>query len=82
MAEKEITLNQIAVMIEKVGSDVKAVAEGHQVIRSEMAQMEERLTEKIKENSSAIKWIAKDLGDKIDKVARTLDEHVKLPAHA
>ena len=81
MAEKEVTLNQIAVMIEKVGSDVKAVAEGHQVIRSEMAQMEERLTEKIEENSSAIKWVAKDLGDKIDKVARTLDEHVKLPAH-
>jgi hypothetical protein len=59
MAEEEITLNQIAVMIEKVGSDIKAVAEGHQVIRSEMTQMEARLTEKIEENSAAIKWVAK-----------------------
>jgi len=42
MAEKKVTLNQIAVMIEGIRSDVQLVAEGHQVIRSEMRQMEER----------------------------------------
>lgn len=79
MAEKEITLNQIGVMIEEIGDDVKGVAEGHQVIRSEMQQMEGRLTGKIDGNKSAIKFVAKQLGDKIDKVDEKLDEHMRVP---
>ncbi|MFA6170232.1 MAG: hypothetical protein WCW67_04680 [Candidatus Margulisiibacteriota bacterium] len=92
----EITLNQIAVLIEKVGADVKTVAEGQKVFRSEMAQMKQELNEKIEANNSALKWVAKDLGGRIDevkkalgevkekvwKIERTLDAHVKLPVHA
>ncbi|MFA4844900.1 MAG: hypothetical protein WC632_08155 [Candidatus Margulisiibacteriota bacterium] len=78
MAEKEITLNQIAVMIEKVGSDVKAVAEGHQVIRSEMAQMEGRLSEKIDFVDSKVEFLAAD----VREIKKDLKEHIKMPAHA
>lgn len=67
------------VKIEQVAMDVKAVAEGHQVIRSEMRQMEQRLGEKIGENKSAIGFVAKQLGDKIDKVNQNLEEHMRVP---
>lgn len=77
MAEKEVTLNQIAVMIEKVGSDVKAVAEGHQVIRREMQEMRGELLFEINFVKSALKTVA----EKVNKIDKTLDEHVKLPAH-
>ena len=85
MMGNEITLNQIAVMIEKVGSDVKAVAEGHQVIRREMQEMKVELVSEINLVKSALRFVAKDVSDlktKVDKIDRTLDEHVKLPAHA
>ena len=95
---KEITLNQIAVMIEKVGGDVKGVAEGHQVIRSEMKQMKDEILEKIsfvdgkvehlgrefkemKQDVSVLKQDVSGLKTKVDKIDRTLDDHVKLPAH-
>jgi len=78
MAEKEVTLNQIAVMIEKVGSDVKAVAEGHQVIRSEMAQMEGRLSEKIDFVDGKVEFLAAD----VREIKKDLKEHIKMPAHA
>ncbi|MBI5699321.1 DUF1515 family protein [Candidatus Saganbacteria bacterium] len=83
MAE-EVTLNQIGTMIEGLRGDVKAVAEGHGVIRSEMKQMRTELLEKIEENNAAIKWVAEDLKEvkeKVGKIDRTLEEHVKLPAH-
>lgn len=84
------------ILLEEVRDGVKLVAEGHGTIRSEMRQMEERLTEKIEENNGAIKWVAKDLGrkieevkdelkevkEKVDKIDHTLEEHVRLPAHA
>jgi len=97
-----VTLNQLGTMIEGLRDDVKAVAEGHGVIRSETKQMKAELLEKFEENNSAIKWVAKDLGGKIEensrkieeakqelkevkekvgKIDRTLEEHVKLPAH-
>ncbi len=78
MVENEITLNQIAVMIEKVGSDVKTVAEGHQVIRREMQEMRGELMSEIDFVKSALKVVS----DKVNKIDRTLDEHVRLPAHA
>ena len=88
MAEGKVTLNQIAAMVENVQDNVKQVAEGHQVIRSEIKQMEGRLTERIGENKAAIQWAAKDLGRKIDENkqkieenGRKLDEHILQPAH-
>jgi len=83
MAE-EVTLNQLGTMIEGLRGDVKAVAEGHGVIRSEMKQMKVELLEKFEENKAEIRWVAKDLKEvkeKVGKIDRTLDEHVKLPAH-
>lgn len=99
MAEKEITLNQIAVLIEKVGSDVKAVAEGHDVIRSEIKQAKEELIEKIsfvdakveflgsdvraiKQDVSVLKQDVSELKEKTGRIENTLNEHVKMPAHA
>lgn len=70
--------------LEKLGTDIKAVAEGHGVIRSEMKQMKVELLEKFEENKAEIRWVAKDLKEvkeKVGKIDRTLDEHVKLPAH-
>lgn len=67
-------IQQNGIKIEQIASDVKAVAEGHQVIRSEMRQMEQRLVEKIEENKSAVKFAAKQIGDK-------LDQHMRQPAH-
>ena len=66
-------------LLEQVQSDVKAVAEGHVTIRTEMSQMEGRLSEKIGQNKSAIAWVAKDLGAKIDRVDYKLEQHVKIP---
>jgi predicted nucleic acid-binding Zn-ribbon protein len=60
MAE-EITLNQIGVMIEELRSDVKAVAEGHAVIRHEMQQMKEELVENINENTLKVGILAKEV---------------------
>ena len=64
------------VKIEQVASDVKAVAEGHQVIRSEMRQMKEEILTEVKENKSAIKFVA----DKVNNIDRKLDEHIRQPA--
>jgi archaellum component FlaC len=56
------------VKLEKLGSDIKAVAEGHEVIRRE-----------IQGAKSELKADIKLVDGKIDK---TLDDHVRLPAHA
>ena len=66
-------------LLEQVQSDVKTVAEGHETIRTEMRQMEGRLSEKIGQNKSAITWVAKDLGAKIDQVDYKLEQHIKIP---
>ena len=75
MAEKEITLNQIAVMIEGVGSDVRAVADGHAVIRREMQEMRTELKEEISEVKNGLKFVA----NKVDKIDQKLDEHIRMP---
>jgi len=85
MAEKEITLNQIATMIEGVRDDVKAVAEGHQVIRSEMRQMKDEVIEKISFVDGKVEHLGREFREMkqdISDIKQTLDEHVKLPAHA
>ena len=77
MAENEVTLNQIAVMIEKVGGEVKAVAEGQQVIRSEMQEMKTDLMSEINLVKGALRVVAKD----VSEIKTKRDEHVKLPVH-
>ena len=69
-------------LLEEIRSDVKLSLEGHDTLRSEMRQMEGRLTEKIEENESAIKFVAKQLGDKIDNVDKKLDVHMRQPTNA
>jgi hypothetical protein len=82
MAGKEVTLNQIAVLIEGVKADVKAVAEGHSVIRREMQEMKEELKEDVKGVNDKLTYVAKELGGKIDKIDQKIDEHMRQPAHA
>jgi len=98
MAGKKVTLNQIAVLIEGVKSDVKAVVEGHEVIRREMREMKDELINEIDTVKGAVKLLANDLGgvkkdlgevkkdlgevkEKVNGIERTLDAHVRLPAH-
>ena len=66
------------ILLEEVRDGVKLVAEGHGTIRSGMRQMEQRLTEKIDENTSAIKFVA----TKVNTIEKKLDEHMRQPAHA
>ena len=69
-------------LLEEVRDGVKLVAEGHEIIRSEMKQMEERLSEKISFVDDKLGFVAKELGGKIDKVEHKLDEHLRQPVHA
>lgn len=77
MAEKK--MERFELLLEEIRDNVKTVAEGHEVIRLEMRRMEGRLTEKIEGNKSAVKFAAKQLGGKIDKVDEKLEEHVRVP---
>lgn len=60
-------------LLEEIKGDIKGVAEGHETIRSEMRQMEQRLAEKIDENTSAIKFVAA----KVNTIGEKLDEHIR-----
>ena len=75
MAEEK---ERFEILLEEIKGDIKGVAEGHETIRSEMRQMEQRLAEKIDENTSAIKFVV----DKVNKIDQKLDKHISLPAHA
>ena len=70
--------NKIEILLEEIRKDVKATLEGHDVIRNELQQMEGRLTEKIEENKSAIKFVA----TKVNNIDKKLDQHIQIPAHA
>ena len=70
--------NKTEILLEEIRSDVKLALEGHAVIRNELQQMEGRLTEKIKENKSAIKFVA----GKVNNIDKKLDRHIHSPAHA
>ena len=70
--------NKTDILLEEIRDDVKLALEGHSVIRNELQQMEGRLTEKIEENKSAIKFVA----GKVNSIDKKLDHHIKLPTHA
>jgi hypothetical protein len=70
--------NRTEILLEEIKSDMKLALEGHAVIRNSLQQMEGRLTEKIEENKSAIKFVAA----KINNIEKKLDQHIQLPAHA
>jgi len=76
-----IEKERFEVLLEEIKRDIKAVAEGHGVIRREMQEIKNDLKTDIKELGSTIKFVARDLGEKIDKVGQRLEEHIKLPAH-
>ena len=81
--EKGLSKNDVR--LEQISSDIKAVAEGHEVIRSEMRQMEVRLTDKISLVDGRVEHLGREFREmrqKVDKIDKTLDEHVKMPAHA
>ncbi|KAF0135107.1 MAG: hypothetical protein FD145_245 [Candidatus Saganbacteria bacterium] len=65
------------ILLEQVASDVKAVAEGHAVIRSEMQRGFEEVKEQIKFVDDKVTFVA----DKVNKIDQKLDEHIRLPAH-
>jgi len=58
------------VLLEEIKSSVKAVAEGHDVIRREMGEMKSELMSEINFVKSAVKF----LSDKVDKIDRDLKE--------
>lgn len=62
------------VLLEGMRGDIKAVAEGHQIIRREIQELKTELKCDIKEVNDALKFVAKELGDK-------LDSHMRQPAH-
>ena len=57
MIEKE----RFEVLLEEIKGGVKAVADGHGVIRNEMKRMEERLTEKISFVDGKVDFLAADV---------------------
>lgn len=68
---------RIEILLEEIKGDVKLVLEGHGVIRNEMHQMEQRLSEKIDDTASAVKFIAQ----KVNIIEKKLDDHTRQPAH-
>lgn len=78
MAEKK---ERFEILLEEIRGNVKAVAEGHLVIRREMAEMKKELKEDIREVNDKLGFVAGQLGEKIDKIDQKLDAHIKLPAH-
>ena len=65
-------------LLEEIKGDIKGVAEGHHVIRREMQEMKTGLMSEIDLVKGALRIVAKD----VSEMKVTLDEHVKLPAHA
>ncbi|MBI5700398.1 hypothetical protein HZC34_00920 [Candidatus Saganbacteria bacterium] len=66
------------VMLEQVASDVKAVAEGHAVIRSEMRRGFSDVKEQIKLVDDKVTFVA----DKVIGIEKEMKEHIRQPAHA
>ena len=66
------------VKLEQLGSDIKAVAEGHFVIRAEM----QRGFDEVKEQIGFVDVKVEFLGKKVDAIDKKIDEHIRQPAHA
>ena len=82
MAEKK---ERFEMLLEEIRDKVKLALEGHDVIRSEMRQMEGRLSEKISIVDGKVEHLGREFREmkqKVDKIDSTLEEHVRLPAHA
>lgn len=82
MAKMAKEKERFEMLLEEVRDSVKLVAEGHVTIRREMQEMKNELKEDIKLVDDKLGFVAKQLGNKIDKIDQKLDEHVRLPAHA
>jgi len=79
-------VSKVEVLLEEIRGNVKLSLEGHDVLRNEMHQMESRLTEKIQENSSAIKFVANkvnvieksvtNIDVRVTNIDKKLDQHI------
>ncbi len=65
------------ILVEELKKDFRGAFDGISALRSEMHQMEDRLTQKIDENTSAIKFVA----NKVNSIDKKIDAHISLPAH-
>lgn len=72
MAEK----NRTEVLLEEIRSDVKAIAEGHSIIRQEIIQTREELSARIDTVEGAVRVVSQD----VKEIKQKLDEHIRLPA--
>ena len=83
--ENSDEIRRVGVKLEQLGSDIKAVAEGHGIIRQEVQEMKSELKADIKLVDDKAGYLAADVRQmktKVDKIDRMLDEHVKQPARA
>lgn len=82
MKEKE----RMEVLLEEIRDKVSLVAEGHEVLRSEMRQMEGRLSDRIDSLDLKVDRVHASLKNEIKitglAITDKLDEHIKQPAHA
>jgi predicted transcriptional regulator len=94
MAEKE----RFEVLLEEIKGKVQLVLEGHDVIRSEIKQSEERIKNELRDelggkidrvhtslkNEIRVTALAvkSDLEESIKEVKVKLEEHARLPVHA
>lgn len=82
---KKVTLNQLGVMIESVDDKIKALAEGHDALRSEVKQMDVKLTQRMDKMDMKMDVIHSSLKNEIKVTFTALNEkiedHVKQPSH-
>ena len=70
--------DHMEILLEEIRSNVKLALEGHDVLRSEMKQMEHRLSGKIDKVHSSLK---NEINVTAMAINDKLDEHIKQPAH-
>ena len=85
-------IHKNGLMIEQLGSDIKAVAEGHQVIRNEMNKGFGEVKEQIRFVDTKVEHLGsefrkmkedlKEVKETAGKIEQKLDEHMRQPAHA
>jgi len=88
--EKGLIKNDLK--LEQLGSDIKAVAEGHQIIRREMQEVKSELVSEFGLVKSALKTVAEktnkigselsEVKQKTEQIDKKLDQHMLQPVHA
>jgi len=68
--------NRVEVLLEEIRGDVKAIAEGHVILRREIVQTREELSARIDTVEGAVRLVSQD----VKEIKHKLDEHIRLPA--